>query len=341
MTVEAAGQRFAIPQGFVEEIVHLDTTQNGVTRLGDTALVSFRGQRLPCLALADVLGLGNNVAAPAKVLVLLKLARGNLFALAVDAIHNHGDLVVKPVAPAVMQSRVFAGSTLLDDGRPILMLDVPNIAELNGLGSDQSDSYRSFEPDQAEQVSQGKGDQAMLFRSFDGQRCAVRLGLVQRIETVPASAVDRSGARRRAVVDGEILPLVALSDQAESSGRIRMLRLSDGSCELLYAVAAVEDAVVLDGDLVPVADDPLVEAVTLVDEEPVSLLDGHALFARHGAVPQRLVGLTCHIPSSDWARAILAPLIKAAGYRPVDDPAAADVAFVIDAEAQPEQAGAV
>lgn len=341
VTVEANGQRFAIPQGFVEEIVHLDTTQHGVTKLGDAALVSFRGQRLPCLALADVLELDGGRADGAKVLVLLKLARGNLFALAVDAIHNHGDLVVKPVAPAVMHTRVFAGSTLLDDGRPILMLDVPNIAELYGLGLEQADSYRSFEPDLAGETALARRDQAMLFRSFEGRRCAVRLELVQRIETVPASAIDSSGSRLRAVVDGEILPLVGLPAQAKPEGNLRLLRLSDGSCELLHAVAAVEDAVVLEADLVPVADDPLVEAVTLIGGEPVALVDGHALFARHGAVPQPVTALTCHLPESDWSRTILAPLVKAAGYRPVEDPAAADIAFVIDAAPSEGGSGSV
>lgn len=341
VTVEAGGQCFAIPQGFVEEIVHLDSQQHSLTWLGDAALISFRGQRTPCLALAEVLGLDAAAAARGRVLVLVKLARGHIFALAVDAIHNHGDLVVKPVAPAVMQCRLFAGSTLLDNGRPILMLDIPNIAAQRGLVPESGESFLRALPEQAEGQAVANAEQAMLFRCCDGVRRAIRLELVQRIETVPTSVIDCSGAHPRAVVDGEILPLVGLADQVPDKDAVRMLRLSDGGSELLYAVAAIEDAVPLHGELVPVADDPTVEALTLVHGEAIALLDGHALFALHGAVPQRATGLTCHLPASDWSRAILAPLVKAAGYRPVDDPALADIAIVIDDPAPRAQGGAV
>ena len=137
LTVDVGGHRFAIPQSYVEEIVQASARALDFTRMGETALVTFRGNRVPCLMLGEVLGLNTcEIAAREPTLVMLRLASGDLFALAVEGIHNHGDLVVKPLAPAVMRSGLYAGSTLLDDGQPVLLLDVANIASQHNLMSD-------------------------------------------------------------------------------------------------------------------------------------------------------------------------------------------------------------
>jgi two-component system chemotaxis sensor kinase CheA len=314
LTVEVAGHRFAIPQSYVEEIVQATSRQLDFTRLGETALVTFRGVRVPCLMLGEVLGLGAcEIAAKEPTLVMLRLASGDLFALAVEGIHGHGDLVVKPLAPAVMKSGLYAGSTLLDDGQPVLLLDVANIAAQANLVSDTRARVLAA-PGESASDTAAAADRAMLFTDFAGRRSAVRLELVQRIETAPTTAIDRSAARPRVVIDGMILPLVGLPDTPLSQPKLRLLRLSDGACELLYAVREVEDAVELAEALRPVPEDPLVEAITLIAGQPVTLIDAHELFARHGEAPQTAGRPRCTLPEGDWARTILAPLVTAAGY---------------------------
>jgi len=316
LTVEVAGQRFAIPQGYVEEIVEATAAALDYTRMGETALVTFRGNRIPCLMLAGVLGLAaEDIAGRTLTLVLLRLAGGDLFALVVERIHSHGDLVVKPLAPAVMKSGLYAGSTLLDDGQPVLLLDVASIAARHDLVSDGR--ARSLEAAASEAArSRVAAPRAMLFTDFAGRRAAVRLELVQRIETAPLAAIDRSGGRARVVIDGLILPLVGLPDPLPAGDKLRLLRLSDGACELLHAVQKVEDAVELAAPLTAVPEDPLIEAMTLIDGQPVALIDAHELFARHGEPPQATPGTRprCALPESDWANTILAPLVAAAGY---------------------------
>ncbi|MBI1404450.1 MAG: chemotaxis protein CheA [Porphyrobacter sp.] len=329
LTVETGGQRFAIPQSYVEEIVQASPAALEFTRMGEAALVTFRGNRIPCLMLAEVLALGEEAdAARELTLVLLRLASGDLFALVVDRIHSHGDLVVKPLAPAVMKSGLYAGSTLLDDGQPVLLLDVTSIAAQHDLVSDGR--ARVLQPLEDETAATADAaPRAMLFTDCGGRRSAVRLELVQRIETTTTAALDRSGGQVRAVIDGVILPLVGLGDTPPPEGKLRLLRLGDGACELLHAVREVEDAVELTGALVAVPEDPLVEALTLVEGQPVALIDAHALFARHGAAPEPLGKRPrCVLPESEWARSILAPLVKAAGYE-------------IVAEADPEAREAV
>ena len=321
LTVEVGPQRFAIPQSYVEEIVQASAEALDFTRMGEAALVTFRGNRIPCLLLADVLGLTSGDGRHELTLVLLRLVSGDLFALVVDRIHSHGDLVVKPLAPAVMKSGLYAGSTLLDDGQPVLLLDVTNIAARHDLVSDGR--ARVLQPVEDDAAAAQNAARAMLFTDFAGRRSAVRLELVQRIETAPMAAINRSAARPRVVIDGMILPLVGMPDAPLKGEKLRLLRLSDGACELLHAVREVEDAIELTSALVPVPEDPLVEAITLVEGKPVALLDAHELFARYGEPPQVAHGArpVCALPDSDWARTILAPLVTAAGYDIVADDA--------------------
>ncbi len=317
LTVEIGAQRFSIPQSYVEEILHASAKSLDFTQMGETALVTFRGQRVPCLALADVLGLPDDLGEEGtRSMVMLRLASGDLFALAVDNIHSHGDIVVKPLAPAVMKSGLYAGSTLLDDGQPVLLLDVTNIASMHNLMSDARTRVLADALD-SEVGKEETLERAMLFTDFEGRRRAIRLELVQRIETAPAEAIDRSTSSPRAVIDGLILPLIGLPEGPLPAPKIRLLRLTDGVSQLLYAVSEVDDAVALTGELKPVSDDPLVEAMTLVDGRTVSLIDGHELFARHGEPPKPLALPKCRLPDSEWARTILAPLVTAAGYEAV------------------------
>ena len=314
LTVEVGDQRFAIPQSYVEEIIHASSKSLDFARVGESALVTFRGNRIPAIRLARVLGLPDDTMADGEhTKVVLRLASGDIFALGVDNIHSHGDLVVKPLAPAIMRSGTYAGSTLLDDGQPVLLLDVTNIASQFNLVSDARSRVHLDDENETQDTAK-KASRAMLFTDFNGRRCGVRLELVQRIETAPVSAIDTSGSAPRAVINGVILPLIGLPDGQFPDEKVRLLRLTDGTTQLLHAVREVDDAVELTDTLKRVPDDPMVEAITLVDGQAVSLIDGHELFARFGEAPEHAEKPLCRLPANDWAQTILAPLVMQAGY---------------------------
>ncbi|MEM7687391.1 MAG: chemotaxis protein CheA [Pseudomonadota bacterium] len=313
LTLEVGAQRFAIPQSYVEEVINISGDAANVTKVGETQLIDFRGVRTPCLKLSQVLGVDPEPGDSEKTMVLVRLASSDIFALEVDRIHAISDLVVKPLPRSIMDTNLYGGSTLLDDGQPILVLDLPQIALNAGLVSETRISSKTVEEDTHALIASGSL-RAMLFTDFEGRRRAVRLELVQRIETAPANAIDRSGASPHAVIDGMILPLIGLPEGPLPAPKIRLLRLTDGTSELLQAVREVDDAVALTEELKPISDDPMIEAVTLVDGRTVSLIDAHEVFARHGDIPKPANQPLCRLPDSDWARTILAPLVTAAGY---------------------------
>ena len=310
---------------------------------GDRRLVTFRGKRVPCLSLGDVLDPGNSEPCDwnSKTLVLIRLASDDVFALAVDRVFDHEDVVVKPIAPAIMETRLYAGTTLLDDGRPMMLLDLPSIAQMRGMvGAVRT---KAAVVEREKETTRVKSVPVMLFAGLDGRHRAVRLELVRRIDTIASEAIDIEGERAQAVIDGEIFTLAGHDTGPMTEGRCRLLRLSDGESELVYAVREVLDAGDVTEEVVPSEADRNIEGVTLIGGKPIPLLDGHALFARYKASRKIARTLTCRIPQdSEWAKTILEPLVEAAGYRIAgeDDEGDADLAIALAEDTKSSTAGA-
>ncbi len=104
-------------------------------QIGGAGVATIRGRRVPEVALADILGLDSALADDQRTLIVLRPAGGDVYALAVDRIHDHEELVVKPAAPAVMATGLYAGTTLADDGSPILLFDPAGLAKVGADGS--------------------------------------------------------------------------------------------------------------------------------------------------------------------------------------------------------------
>ncbi|MEX0343122.1 MAG: chemotaxis protein CheA [Erythrobacter sp.] len=319
LTVDSGGQRYAIPRSYIEEIVFGSSNHVEFAEAGERRLVTFRGARVPCLALSEILGTETNdqIEWDGCTLVLIRLASEDVFALAVDRVHDHEDVVVKPIAPAIMESGLYAGTTLLDDGRPMMLLDLPSIAQKHQLVNEMRSATRVVDEEVAEVR---KTHPIMLFTGLDGRRRAVRLELVRRIDTIIRDAIDIEGSRAQAVIDGEIFSLVGLEYGDLPQERCRLLRLSDGETEVVYAVRDVLDAAEMEGEIIPSSADPTVEGVTLIGDQPVPVIDGHALFSSYSQPRRNDRPVSCRLPSdSDWARTILEPLVEAAGYRILSD----------------------
>jgi two-component system chemotaxis sensor kinase CheA len=340
LTVGAGDQLFAMPRSYVEEIVHGRAGHIEFARAGDAVLVTVRGKRVACLSLAAQLGFADPLAPEDSTLVLIRLAGGDLFALAVDRIFDHEELVIKPLAPAVMGTGLYAGSTLLDDGYPVLMLDVAGIARKANLIASGSKRVRAAEDVVEEQKRSSVP--ALLFIGLDGARRAVRLGAIRRIERVPVAAVDAASDPPRVVIGDTLFPLAGIgAASALRSDQVSVLRLGDGVSEIAFAIDCIVDTVDLSGEIAPARRPGLSEGTALIDGVPADVLDTHWLFASLAAAPRALDPPLCRLPGGDhWARTILAPLIESAGYRVVDDSfeGAADVTIATEG-GSPEPTG--
>ena len=340
LTVGSGDQRYAIPRSYIEEIVFGNSANVEFATAGGRRLVTFRERRVPVLSLAEILTDTPTADSelPKQTLVLVKTASNEIFALAVDRVYDHEDVVVKPIAPAVMDTRLYAGTTLLDDGKPMMLLDLPSIADACELIGQERVANDLGDEDEAQEAA--RKVPVMLFTGLDGKKRAVRLELVRRIDTIARDAIDIEGSRAQAVINGEIFTLAGHMAGPLDEDRCRLLRLSDGESEIVYAVREVLDAADIAPDITPSPDDQTIEGVALIDDRMVPVIDGYALFSGLARPPRAGEAMTCRLPGdSDWARTILEPLIEAAGYRVVgDDRDDADVAIQL-CDAEPDTVG--
>jgi two-component system chemotaxis sensor kinase CheA len=337
LTVVAAGQVYAIPRSAIEEIVRVKGGSVRVESVGGAAFATVRGRRLPLVYLRDSLGSEPAADPAAQSLVLLRPAGADLYALAVDDIHDHEELVVKPAAPAVMAAGLYAGTTIADDGRPVLLLDPPGIAARAGLSLHRQGA--EAEAASVPAIEGAEGPPALLFKTLAGSRRLVPVAAVQRIEDVPAEAVQLSAGRLHVTLGDTLLALEGCGS-AVPDRPIRLLRLGDGRTEIAYGFADVVDIIPLPGGLMPAAEPGEVRGVLLVAGEQAELLDLHWLFARHGNGPAaRTNRPVCAIPAGDpFMDAILRPLVESAGYIVVASGAAgSEAASIVIASAEAEE----
>jgi len=334
LTVSVAGQNFAIPRSAIDEIVRANGESVKLEKVGGAGVATIRGRRVPEVALSDVLGLESDIPEHERSLVVLRPAGADVYALAVDRIHDHEELVVKPAAPAVMATGLYAGTTLADDGSPILLFDPAGIAQVGGVKLETYERVSRIAD--APVLAPVNDTPVLLFRGLDGARRAIRLAVVDRIEEVLSDSIRPGAGQLRVQLGETILPLAGVNGDLPGE-KVRLFRLNDGAREIGYAFREVIDLSVLGADLIPATSPGEISAVTLVSGEPAEIVDPHWLFANFatssaGANEQ----LVCRLPADDpWMQNMLRPIVEAAGYRVVSDgdEAQADLAILSEASA--------
>lgn len=329
IVVAAGGQRFAVPRQAIEEIVSERNDAIRIDHIGSAEVATVRDRRLPLVTLSHQLGIA--AAGPGETMLAIVNVGEGSYALRVEDVLDNEELVIKPAAPAVMATGLYAGQTLPDSGSPMLLLDCAGIARDAGLVFVRQRVVEEI--DETETADAGMA--ALVFIDLDGVRRAVPLSLLDRIEQVEASAIRFAAGRLRLTIDGRIVPLVARAEIGGGESR-SVLRLKDGSSEIAYAIAEAADIVTLPSDLVHAQAPGPVAAAVLVDGEPVELIDAHWLFAEHldgGSGPE--YGPLCLLSGGDegWMRSFVRPMLEAAGYRVADvlpAGAQADVVLTMD-----------
>ncbi|MBA3666152.1 MAG: chemotaxis protein CheA [Sphingomonas sp.] len=332
LTVSIGDQHFAIPRSAIEEIVRANGNSVTLEKIGGAGIATIRGRRVPEIALADILGLPSELADEQRTLVVLRPAGGDIYALAVDRIHDHEELVVKPAAPAVMATGLYAGTTLADDGSPILLFDPAGLAQVGGIHLESIE--RGARVAEGSATVKNNEVPVLLFRGLDGARRALRLGVVDRIEEVGASAIGEGAGRLRVQLGEAILPLAGVDRVEKFEGKVRVFRLNDGHYEIGYAFREVIDLMTIDRAIIPAECPGVISGVTLIGGEPAELIDTHWLFAEYlGAVAPAQAKLVCRLPEGDaWMQNMLRPIVEAAGYLVIgeSDELAADLTIVSD-----------
>lgn len=325
LMVRAAGQYFAIPRGAVREILLETSDSVRIERVGGGELVTVRGEQFPLLRLETVLGRARDHRDDVedRALVLVRPGQGQSYALSVAAIHDHEELVIKPAAPMIMATGLYAGTTLPDNGRPVLLLDVQGILAVAAIDASEAGRQmdRAMEAEAAA-AAERNAAQLLLFRDTNGRTRGVRLSVIERVEEVPALALFESAGQIQVQIGSDIFPVHA-ARLPENHGALKLLRLHDGQAVLCYPIEAVIDIVRLPEMVQPAAAPGLIAGIVIVGGEPVELIEPFWLmeqYARGVTAPAAQAPL-CRIADDQegWGANFLAPILRNAGYRIASD----------------------
>lgn len=122
MTVEAGGQMFGLPLEAVIETVRVPET--AMSMVGSAPAVVLRKRTLPLIDLATVLGVEVSRPPGGEATLVVAAANGAWGAFRVDRAGDRLELILKPLEGLLAGMPGIIGTTLLGDGRVLLVLDV-------------------------------------------------------------------------------------------------------------------------------------------------------------------------------------------------------------------------
>jgi len=316
LIVRAGGQHFAIPRAAVVEILHDNNETLHVSEVGGAKIATIRAVRHSMVDLEDVLGMAKPVQQGPRAIMVVRSATGVPFAMGVSAVDNHEELVIRPASPLVMATGVYAGMTLPDNGKPMLLLDAAGLANAARLPNIIDDRAARQQEEQADAQTGVEMVAALRFEELSGERRLLKLSLIERVEDIDANLFGRSGGRAFVRLDGRLVPVANGLSQFDRD-KVSALRLRDDRREACYPVAAVLDIVQMPAVPDMVAMHGMLSGVAVIEGEHLEVINPFALFAAlpEEAMVERVRGRCLLADSNDgWTREILAPLLRQAGH---------------------------
>ncbi|MCW4035311.1 MAG: chemotaxis protein CheA [Candidatus Bathyarchaeota archaeon] len=137
LLVKDSNQTFAIPTSIVSEIVRVDCEQ--VKSLGSFRAIVVRGRVLPLLHLHSLLGLEDSGESEyLEVLVTHGSNENEKVGLVVDFVIGQQEIMIKPLAETMVNTKGYSGFTILGNGRVIPVLDLANYISRENQGKNQA-----------------------------------------------------------------------------------------------------------------------------------------------------------------------------------------------------------
>jgi two-component system chemotaxis sensor kinase CheA len=322
LIVEAAGERFAIPQLSVVELVRAQTnSEHRIERIKDTPVLRLRNKLLPLVHLKKLLRMdAGGAGETADGFIVVTQVGSQTFGIVVDGVFHTEEIVVKPMSTKLRHIAMFSGNTILGDGSVIMIIDPNGIAQAIGTlrGEDTEEETEARNAAAAKTVS------LLVFRAGSPELKAVPLSLVTRLEEIDCKKIEFSNGRHLVQYRGQLMPLVRIDDsvRVRTEGTQPLLVFSDGGRSMGLAVDEIVDIVEDKLDIEVTSSVPGVLGSAVVKGHATEIVDvGHFLplafedwFRRKELRMEALTRNLLLVDDSHFFRNMLAPVLKAAGY---------------------------
>ncbi|MDE2376923.1 hybrid sensor histidine kinase/response regulator [Bradyrhizobium sp.] len=325
LIVEAAGDRFAIPQLSVVELVRARAnSEHRIERIKDTAVLRLRNKLLPLIHLKKLLKIDDGAASdPENGFIVVTQVGSQTFGIVVDGVFHTEEIVVKPMSTKLRHIDMFSGNTILGDGAVIMIIDPNGIAK--ALGAAGSSAHEMADEQAAHHASSGEQTTSLLvFRAGSAQPKAVPLGLVTRLEELPADKIEFSNGRYMVQYREQLMPLVAMEGvTVASQGAQPILVFADDGRSMGLVVDEIIDIVEERLNIEVGGAGAGILGSAVIKGQATEVIDvGHFLpmafadwFTRKEMKPSMASQSVLLVDDSAFFRNMLAPVLKAAGYR--------------------------
>ena len=317
LIVEVAGQRFALPQHSVAEVIEARHGSGGTVKsIHGKLMLDLRGEVMPIAELSGLLGIkeSDETKASGGLIAVLRVATLAV-GLLVDAVVDVQEIVVKPMNRSMEKLELFSGHTILGDGSVLLILDPSGMARRVGISA-------SGRP-QATRTQAATGPEAtrfIVFRAGEGINKVIPTSVVSRIENISSGELKHSNLGLVTKYHDRMIPVVELAS-------------ADGAMTASHPVIVMTVAGVTFGVLVDEIVDIVEEAVGIditggtsgtiatcrLNGEAVDMIDPVALLVkadpRRSKSGDREVRSVLLLASSTQTIDLIAPFVEAAGYQ--------------------------
>jgi two-component system, chemotaxis family, sensor kinase CheA len=325
LIVEAAGDRFAIPQLAVVELVRARAnSEHRIERIKDTAVLRLRNKLLPLMHLKKLLKIDDGSSSdPENGFIVVTQVGSQTFGIVVDGVFHTEEIVVKPMSTKLRHIEMFSGNTILGDGAVIMIIDPNGIAK--ALGASGAASHEIADEHAGHHASSSEQTTSLLvFRAGTSHPKAVPLGLVTRLEEIAADKIELSNGRYMVQYREQLMPLVQMEGvTVRTQGAQPILVFADDRRSMGLVVDEIIDIVEerLNIEVAGSRDGVLGSAV--IKGQATEVIDvGHFLpmafadwFTRKEMSPSASAQSVLLVDDSAFFRNMLAPVLKAAGYK--------------------------
>jgi two-component system, chemotaxis family, sensor kinase CheA len=325
LIVEAAGDRFAIPQLSVVELVRARAnSEHRIERIKDTAVLRLRNKLLPLMHLKKLLKIDDGTSSdPENGFIVVTQVGSQTFGIVVDGVFHTEEIVVKPMSTKLRHIDMFSGNTILGDGAVIMIIDPNGIAKaLGAAGSasrDLADDHAAAHASSGEQLTS-----LLVFRAGSNQPKAVPLGLVTRLEELATDKIELSNGRYMVQYREQLMPLVQMDGvTVQTTGSQPILVFADDGRSMGLVVDEIIDIVEERLHIEVAGTQSGILGSAVIKGQATEVIDvGHFLpmafadwFSRKEMRPSMSSQSVLLVDDSAFFRNMLAPVLKAAGYK--------------------------
>jgi len=326
LIVECAGERFAIPQISVLELVRTTaTSEYGIEVINNAPVLRLRDRLLPLVSLRTLLKLNDSEDERAETFIVVTQVGNYTFGIIVDRVFDTEEIVVKPVAPILRHINMFSGNTILGDGSVIMILDPNGIS--GAAGEMAAGAQPVAEKAQARGEARAEDQQSMLvFRAGSEDLKAVPLALIARLEEIEVADIEASHGKPVVQYRGKLMPLVTIDPnfQLKTEGQQPVLVFSDHEHTMGLAVDEIVDIVEEQLKIELAVSQPGLIGTAVVSGKATDIIDaGYYLTLAWGdwfgsekdSRGTQTEGLrVLLVDDSPFFRNLLTPLLSVAGY---------------------------